>query len=189
MMTKRQMQVIAAVLTVSLCALLWWVLAGVPPAPLPATATPTSTPEPTATVTQSLEATATPSLTPTRTATPRPTETPTPTATPTPAWRPVVVLRHDAFERVMARFPERYNPDAQALIALVDCTQIGRWYWLRSGGYVLRALVSDCQNDEHAAAHAALWGDQETIELEGIVWYGLRLDALPSPVVEIAPVP
>lgn len=200
MMTKRQMQVIAAVLTVSLCALLWWVLAGLLAEPWPPGSTGSPTPMATATATQL--PTATPTLTPTPTATATatitpgstssPTSTTTPTATLAPQWRPVIALRHNRMGDVLYWQPERYSPiEANGYIAMVDCGELGHWYLLRNApdGPVLKVKVIDCQNSEDAAGHAALWGDKETIELDEINWNGLMLKNEHPPMVEIAPLP
>lgn len=183
---SNSVRLIALALVISIVAFLVWFARSLNPPPPPTPVAPTYTP--TATVTPE------PTATPTNTNTPEPTATPLPTETPTPApqWRPVRAFRHNRMGDVLYWQPERYSPiEANGYIATIDCAELGRWYLLRKSpaGLVLRVKVIDCQNAEHADAHAALWGKQETIELDEINWTGLRLMNEHPPIVEIAPVP
>lgn len=145
-MNDRRVQIVALALALSLCALLFSLVVAIRPPQPGSTSSPTATA--TATATQSL--TATPTIIP---------------------YRTVVMLRHDAMESVFYWFPERRDLRADAFIAMYDCANIGRWFWLRlPDGFQYRVVVTDCMQEKHQAAHRAKWGDVEVIELDGVFW-------------------
>jgi len=195
-MNNRRLTFVAAALTICVCALLYLLLESLrTPWPLPvtptATATATQSLEPTGTPTASVSPTSTHSPTPTQTATATASPTLTPTATATAiAYTDAVALRHDAMESVFYWFPERRDLRADAFIAVYGCGQIGRWYWLRlPDGSQYRAVVTDCMQEKHRAAHRAKWGETVVIEIDGVFWRARGLTMVGGVPVGIAPLP